>query len=758
MPLKEYAVRIGYELCNVSHNALESKYTTKERCLFATMTGKAAVHKCDLTISRTGNSNLLSVTSHYLYIIECKMLSSSSFTISVLVGIVFAAFLLVYRSFLPKPIPGIPYDKKSAARILGDAPDAMKYQAKTGEILSYLKLKCKELDSPIIQMFMRPGGAPWVIMTDGREAHDIMTRRTREFDRSKMFADMLISLYPNTHIIMKTNDQWRWNRRLVADAMSPDFLNNVATHMVYEQTQVLIDLWRQKARLCSGHVVDVLPDVVRCTVDAMFAATFGVGLGTNKSQGEYLSGLNTIDVPKSSDTVIRIPEHGLPSSWSAFLDVFKSSELAVSSPLGRTAHSLRKSIKVRERIVQNQVKQAWKTFGTGDDAASIDKVKCIVDLLVAKEAKLAKKEGRVLDRNSKYLVDELSGFIVAGFDTTAATLSWGFKYLTARQDVQHKIRQELRSTFRESLETSRQPSAEEFSKSRLPYLDAFSEEVLRHCCVVPANVRETMHDAVVLGHVIPRGVDIYMLTTGPSMMEPAMSVDESKRSVTSKEYKGDMDEWYKSSDIGEFRPERWLKVDEKGNSEYDPRAAPMQAFGSGLRSCFGPVFASYLQRASVLDHLLVEFLELHVRNSIRNYDEPILMQRSHGSFEILPPRRPSLNSSPEGRIIVGDVDTLRIVPNDSGSNRNGDIISGGRRDALLNRMKSDGQDAEQRRANHGVPGPLYTMLDSEQQQRYNAKAKTRVTSHDVFPTKLGSENSTANKADERFSVSGSRAL
>nr|POE66093.1 cytochrome p450 1a5 [Quercus suber] len=441
------------------------------------------------------------------------MLSALPFNISACVGVILVACVLIYRSLLPKPIPGIPYDKKSAARILGDAPDAMKYQAETGEILAYLKLKCKELNSPIIQMFMRPGGKPWVIMTDGREV--------REFDRSRIFADMLISLYPKTHIIMKTDDEWRWNRRLVADAMSPDFLNNVATHMVYKQTQVLVNLWRQKARLCSGYVVDVQPDVVRCTVDAMFAATFGVGLGTNKSQIEYLSGLDRIDLPKSRDTVVQIPQHGLPSSWSDFQKVFKSSELAISSPLGRTAHwlavtfspSLRKSIKIRNQIVQDQVEHAWETFGKGDDSTDIDQVRCIVDLLVAKEAKLARKEGRVPDRNSKNLFDELSGFIVAGFDTTAATLSWGFKYLTTHQDVQNKIREELRNTFPESYKTGSQPSAEEFSKSKLPYLDAFSEEVLRHCCVVPANIRETMQDSVVLGHVVPKGADLYMLVS-----------------------------------------------------------------------------------------------------------------------------------------------------------------------------------------------------------------------------------------------------
>ena len=39
------------------------------------------------------------------------------------VCIIAAVVALAYRAILPKPIPGIPYNKASASRILGDAPD-----------------------------------------------------------------------------------------------------------------------------------------------------------------------------------------------------------------------------------------------------------------------------------------------------------------------------------------------------------------------------------------------------------------------------------------------------------------------------------------------------------------------------------------------------------------------------------------------------------------------------------------------------------
>ncbi len=39
---------------------------------------------------------------------------------------------LIYRALLPRPIPGIPYNKTSAKRILGDAPDVSKATLQAG--------------------------------------------------------------------------------------------------------------------------------------------------------------------------------------------------------------------------------------------------------------------------------------------------------------------------------------------------------------------------------------------------------------------------------------------------------------------------------------------------------------------------------------------------------------------------------------------------------------------------------------------------
>ena len=48
-----------------------------------------------------------------------------------------------------------------------------------------------------------------------------------------------------------------------------------------------------------------------------------------------------------------------------------------------------------------------------------------------------------------------------------------------------------------------------------------------------------------------------------------------------------MDRWNERADMGDFVPERWLFQNEKGVTEFNPRAAPLQSFGLGIRSCYG---------------------------------------------------------------------------------------------------------------------------------------------------------------------------
>lgn len=100
-------------------------------------------------------------------------------TLAFLSAVALAVGYYIYRAALPKPIPGIPYNESSVNRVLGDAVDAIAYQKRTGDMIGWITNQVVKHDQPVIQLFMRPFGKPWVVLTDFREMQDIAVRRTR---------------------------------------------------------------------------------------------------------------------------------------------------------------------------------------------------------------------------------------------------------------------------------------------------------------------------------------------------------------------------------------------------------------------------------------------------------------------------------------------------------------------------------------------------------------------------------------------------
>ena len=93
-------------------------------------------------------------------------------------------------------------------------------------------------------------------------------------------------------------------------------------------------------------------------------------------------------------------------------------------------------------------------------------------------------------------------------------------------------------------------------------------------------------DTEVLGHRIPKGTDVFMITQGPGFVMPSIPVDEKVRSTTSRESKDKNGAWDEAT-IHEFDPERWLEEDSEGNVVFNSRAGPTMPFGAGPRGCFG---------------------------------------------------------------------------------------------------------------------------------------------------------------------------
>ena len=94
-------------------------------------------------------------------------------------AVILAVGYLLYRAALPKPIPGIPYNEAAAKHILGDAPGLLEAITKTGTMLDWIIHQLVKRNEPVMQLFLRPLGKPFVIISDFRETQDICVRRSK---------------------------------------------------------------------------------------------------------------------------------------------------------------------------------------------------------------------------------------------------------------------------------------------------------------------------------------------------------------------------------------------------------------------------------------------------------------------------------------------------------------------------------------------------------------------------------------------------
>jgi hypothetical protein len=149
---------------------------------------------------------------------------------AILVGLVTALYLL-YQSALPKPIPGIPYNVAATKRLLGDMAEIRQRKAEGKSTRTWFREQASRHNSPICQAFLAPFSRPAILISDYREAQDIMLRRSKEVDRSPRSTEAMGGVVRGHHISMMTADpQFKKNRELMKDLMSPNFLHTVRCH------------------------------------------------------------------------------------------------------------------------------------------------------------------------------------------------------------------------------------------------------------------------------------------------------------------------------------------------------------------------------------------------------------------------------------------------------------------------------------------------------------------------------------------------
>ncbi|KAK9420238.1 hypothetical protein SUNI508_06507 [Seiridium unicorne] len=538
-------------------------------------------------------------------------LAQLPFVASVIIVGVVSLLYLAYQWALPKPLPDIPFNKKAVKSILGDAVEIQEIKKNGGRPRTWMGAQPARHNSALVQVFLAPLSKPMLVLSDFRECQDILLRRGKEWDRGGRNLSALGGVIPNHHIGMKTSSpQFKANRELVKDLMTPNFLNTVSAPEIHRNTLKFIDLWKTKAEKAKGRPFRANQDVNVMAFDII--KTVALGEGDAQSMTElYHDIVRKTDYenqhPDTKDAAYVFPDH-LPNedllAHQVQQDAVGASVTTPSPALfhklnNRKAH-MREAFESKNRMLEKQIALAVKRFEAGEE------VRSALDYMVKREINSAKKADRKPVFDSPYMKDELYGYIGAGHETTAVTFQWGLKHLAIHRDIQQKLREALRAAYTDAVSEARQPTVVEVTKIHVPYLEAVIEETLRLTGPVLGVFREAQVDTTVLGHPVPKGTVVFMPTMGASIAQPSFPVDESRRSESSQAHKDTRGSW-DDYDPQSFIPERWLKKEESAES-FDSQAGPFLSFSNGVRGCFGRRLA-YLELRIIMA-LLIWNLEL----------------------------------------------------------------------------------------------------------------------------------------------------
>lgn len=471
-------------------------------------------------------------------------------------------------------------------------------------MFGYLAKMAVELNAPIFQIFVHPAARPWVVIADNRESNDILARRTsRDFDRSRFLGDLLGQLSPEFHFHMPTGERWKSHRKLVADTMSPAFLSEVAGPQMWKSTMKAIELWQVKARLAEGRPFSIIEDLRKSAYEIIWTATFGFETGAMKVQCDLLSSLPKFENLPPIDQAVDFPAAADPPIFKASLALNDTLQAGIQSLVPRlhlflaynAVPSLRAARSLKNRVIEAEIKKAIAKFSTKTDVRWEDQsnlrryMKSAMDMVIARELQSARKEGRTPEPLSRVIQDELFSFMLAGNEVYTLVV-WTLKFLTAHQDVQARLRQELHDQLGQALDAGATPTASEIGGAKLPYFDAVMEESLRCGEITQTNIRTTQRDVVILGHQVPKDTEVLMLNNGPGVFLPPLHVDEGLRSETSRGAAEKIGEWDLRG-MRDFNPSRWLVEDDQGRISFNPSAGPRHSFGAGPRGCFGRKWA-----------------------------------------------------------------------------------------------------------------------------------------------------------------------
>lgn len=372
---------------------------------------------------------------------------------------------------------------------------------------------------------------------------------------------------------MPTHERFKTQRAAWQGTMTTEFINRVNLPHMHDKLLTHIDVWRAKAYAAEDRPFEANNDCRLLIFEIIWTSAFGESLRLMQDQLALVHS-NPPELLKD-EAKFKIVEDS--EILGAFSYILKSLDDARATPFPSLYHRFlqmlpeyRKSNAIKNKTMIDLLSASKAKYNARTNAD----VDCAMDHVYHRQAAIAEKMQAASQAD---MIDELTVYLVGGFESIQQNSSWGMKYLSRHQEVQKKLQAELAQVFPNAT-PSKLPGAQEIINAKLPYLDAVIEETLRISRTNAGSLRVTTHDTQLYGYMIPAGTDVFGAHTAESSvvrLAEFKGACEIKRRPT----------WAKGS-LQVFDPERFLTRDQSG-ATFDALAGPVLAFGSGPRSCFG---------------------------------------------------------------------------------------------------------------------------------------------------------------------------
>lgn len=500
-----------------------------------------------------------------------------------------AILLYVLRLiFIPKLLPEIPYNRLSYLLPWGDLVSFGISFTFRGEVFAWFNAQSHHHRSPIFQAFIPSFSTsfPVLVVTDPVEAKEIVTRRLNSIDRSRLMGLWFSLLAPGSSIGMPSGANFRAVRWVWNSMLSPVFLGGVAGPRIRDAASDLVELWYLKGGAGRDSPFEACADLRVATLEAMVGLLLGKELGMLR--------VESADRENAGDQKRlwlwdRGDREAHPRRFYRDFNLCLVCLDWVTQGISPTMYlwvfrQLFWPFKKAQRHVEARLQRII------DDARqkSADKEKAAyyphsaLELVLNRAASRPEAQHAMSD---SALRSELVELLITGHETTASSIGWALKYLADNQGVQDRLHEELTRLLPGS---GTAPTSEQIMATRLPYLDAFIAETLRYSCTGPISFREAIQDCTILGHRIPSGTPIVLMTQDVTHQEATHSNQELKSAPSSSASPAGLESLgIAGPPLNEFHPGRWVGAD----GGFDPNAAASLPFSGGSRGCFGQKIA-----------------------------------------------------------------------------------------------------------------------------------------------------------------------